>query len=407
MPVLHPNIIVRCRVCRAYINPYVTFIDTRHWRCNLCFRSNDLPDDFGFSTSTGEVNRSHRKELFHSSVEYIASSDYMLRPPQASTYFYVIDVSHNSVASGMLQSVCTVILENLEKIPGDSRTLFGLMTFDNTLHFYNLQSHLSQFQMIVLSDLDDTFLPIPDSLLVNLKESKELIRNLLEELPRMFSRSSCIDSGFGAALTSVYSILKPVGGRISAFLSTIPSMGPGATKEMQLKQSSGQSSVSKEKTQVAPLSDFYKKLALECCAQQIGIDLFLFSEQPVTYSTVACAAQFSSGQIYYYPGYHINKPTFKERFMKDFTHYLTRPIGFEAVMRVRSTTGIGLHAFHGNFFVRSSDLLSLPNVSPDVSYAINLSIDENLKDVHMVCIQAALLYTSSRGTYGCSQGKAP
>lgn len=39
-PVIYPSVIVRCRVCRSYINPFVTFIDARHWRCNLCFRPN-------------------------------------------------------------------------------------------------------------------------------------------------------------------------------------------------------------------------------------------------------------------------------------------------------------------------------------------------------------------------------
>lgn len=33
--------IVRCRRCRAYINPYVEFVDNSHWRCNLCFLLNE------------------------------------------------------------------------------------------------------------------------------------------------------------------------------------------------------------------------------------------------------------------------------------------------------------------------------------------------------------------------------
>lgn len=33
--------IVRCRYCRTYINPYVYLSDSRHWRCNICYRSND------------------------------------------------------------------------------------------------------------------------------------------------------------------------------------------------------------------------------------------------------------------------------------------------------------------------------------------------------------------------------
>ena len=59
--------------------------------------------------------------------------------------------------------------------------------------------------------------------------------------------------------------------------------------------------------------------------------------------------------------------------------------------------GVSLHTFHGNFFVRSTDLLSLPCVNPDLGYTINISIDESLKELGAVCFQAALLYTSSKG----------
>ena len=79
------------------------------------------------------------------------------------------------------------------------------------------------------------------------------------------------------------------------------------------------------------------------------------------------------------------------------TRYLTRKIGFEAVMRVRCTRGVAIHTFHGNFFVRSTDLLSLPNVNPDAGFGMQLVIEENLSGVQNVCFQAAVLYTSSKG----------
>lgn len=59
--------------------------------------------------------------------------------------------------------------------------------------------------------------------------------------------------------------------------------------------------------------------------------------------------------------------------------------------------GVAIHTFHGSFFVRSTDLLSLPNVSPDSGFGMQLSIEESLADVQHVCFQAALLYTSSKG----------
>jgi hypothetical protein len=42
-------------------------------------------------------------------------------------------------------------------------------------------------------------------------------------------------------------------------------------------------------------------------------------------------------------------------------------------MRVRASRGLQLHTFHGNFFVRSTDLLALPNVSPDIAFAMQVS----------------------------------
>lgn len=86
------------------------------------------------------------------------------------------------------------------RLPGDTRTKIGLITFDSTIHFYNLQEGQSQPQMLVVSDIDgkcilpsvqmcsvvsevswlsnipssDVFLPMPDSLLVNLSECKEV-----------------------------------------------------------------------------------------------------------------------------------------------------------------------------------------------------------------------------------------
>lgn len=41
LPVITSNTIVRCRSCRTYINPFVTFLDQRRWKCNLCYRIND------------------------------------------------------------------------------------------------------------------------------------------------------------------------------------------------------------------------------------------------------------------------------------------------------------------------------------------------------------------------------
>lgn len=46
------------------------------------------------------------------------------------------------------------ILIFISRLPGDSRTRIGFVTFDSTIHFYNLQEGLSQPQMLIVSDID-------------------------------------------------------------------------------------------------------------------------------------------------------------------------------------------------------------------------------------------------------------
>ena len=50
--------------------------------------------------------------------------------------------------------LCQTILDELDRIPGDARTMIGFITFDRTIHFYNLTEGLSRPQMLVVGDLE-------------------------------------------------------------------------------------------------------------------------------------------------------------------------------------------------------------------------------------------------------------
>ncbi|XP_058857870.1 protein transport protein Sec24B isoform X2 [Acipenser ruthenus] len=396
LPVITSNTIVRCRSCRTYINPFVSFLDQRRWKCNLCYRVNDVPEEFMYNPLTRSYGEPHKRpEVQNSTVEFIASSDYMLRPPQPAVYLFVLDVSHNAVEAGYLNVLCQSLLENLDKLPGDTRTRVGFITFDSTIHFYNLQDGLSQPQMLVVSDIDDVFIPTPDSLLVNLKESKELVKDLLNALPSMFTNTRETHSALGPALQAAFKLMSSTGGRVSVFQTQLPSLGAGL---LHSREDPNQRSSTKVVQHLGPATDFYKKLALDCSGQQIAVDLFLLSSQYSDLASLACISKYSGGTIFYYPSFHhIHNPAQTEKFQKDLRRYFTRKIGFEAVMRIRCTKGLSIHTFHGNFFVRSTDLLSLANVNPDSGFAVQMSIDESLADTSLVCFQAALLYTSSKG----------
>ncbi|XP_069834618.1 protein transport protein Sec24B isoform X2 [Dendropsophus ebraccatus] len=396
IPVISPSTIVRCRSCRTYINPFVSFIDQRRWKCNLCYRVNDVPEEFMYNPVTRSYGEPHKRpEVLNSSVEFIASSDYMLRPPPPAVYLFVLDVSYNAVESGYLQYFCQSLLDNLDKLRGDSRTKIGFITFDSTVHFYNLQEGLSQPQMLIVSDVDEIFLPTPDGLLVNLHESLELIKDLLTALPGMFTSTRETHSALGPALQGAFKLMSPTGGRISVFQTQLPSLGAGL---LQSREDPNQRSSLKGIQHLGPATDFYKKLALDCSGQQTAVDLFLLSSQYSDLASLACVSKYSAGCIYYYPSFHHkHNPAQADKLKQDLDHYLTRRIGFEAVMRIRCTKGLSIHTFHGNFFVRSTDLLSLANINEDAGFAVQMSLEESLTDSSLACCQVALLYTSSKG----------
>ncbi|CAH0775026.1 unnamed protein product [Bemisia tabaci] len=394
LTVIQSSVIVRCRACRTYINPFIHFVDNKHWKCNLCFRVNELPDDFQYDPTTRTYgDPSRRPEIKSSTLEFIAPSEYMVRPPQPAVYLFLLDVSRLATQSGYLSIVCETLLAHLDNLPGDARTSIGIIAYDSAVHFYSLAVGSNRPHEMTVQDVEDIFLPCPDNLLVNLNESKELVCELLSQLPKKYKESFATDSALGAALQAGYKLLAPSGGRITVFQTCLPNLGPGklAPREDPALRAS-------ENVQhLNPFTDFYKKLALDCSAQQIAVDLFVINSQYVDIASLAGISKFSGGSIYHIPLFSAVNQTHVENLEKMFTRYLIRKIGFESVMRLRCTRGVSIHTFHGNFFVRSTDLLSLPNVNPDAGYGMQVSIDENLTDISNVCFQAALLYTSSQG----------
>merc|ERR1740117_1324032 len=115
---------------------------------------------------------------------------------------FVIDVSYAAVATGMLEVVVAGIKEAIQSgdLPGRERTQVGIITYDTGLHFYNLNPNLSQPQMLVVTDLEDLFLPLPDDILVNVADSESSILSLLDSLPVIFRDTKISESCTGSAV---------------------------------------------------------------------------------------------------------------------------------------------------------------------------------------------------------------
>lgn len=127
----------------------------------------------------------------------------------------------------------------------------------------------------------------------------------------------------------------------------------------------------------------------------MSVDTFLFSSQYQDVATIGSLSKFSAGQVYYYPGFTVEKDG--EKFKRELAHCLVRETGWEAVMRVRCTKGMRLTNFYGNMFLRGPDLLALPTCHADSTFAIEITHSDALLSSTTISIQAGLLYTTSCG----------
>lgn len=118
------------------------------------------------------------------------------------------------------------------------------------------------------------------------------------------------------------------------------------------------------------------------------------------------------------PGHLLSLPVLRcfatgTKFEHDLHHVLTRATAFEAVMRVRATRydlptqsqshwcqslmpplfivvdyrGIRFSNFYGNYFIRGTDLLALPNCTSDSSFALDMAYDEAVLSAQAITIQ--------------------
>lgn len=81
------------------------------------------------------------------------------------------------------------ILKNLPVDQGHEKSNMkvGFITYNNTVHFYNIKGSLAQPQMMVVGDLQEMFMPLLDGFLCDVEESAAVIDSLMEQIPAMFA----------------------------------------------------------------------------------------------------------------------------------------------------------------------------------------------------------------------------
>jgi protein transport protein SEC24 len=146
------------------------------------------------------------------------------------------------------------------------------VTFDKEMHFYNLNANLTSAQMLVMSDLEDPFLPFSEGLFVDPVESKTVITSLLVQLPNMFSEVKNPEPALLPTLNSAVAALSATGGKIVCSLAALPTWGPG---RLMLRDDGNASNTDAEKKLLQTEHPGFKKVAEKMVQNGIGVDFFL------------------------------------------------------------------------------------------------------------------------------------
>lgn len=400
--------VIRCVKCRAYINCFVKFTENGNkWICTLCGHSNEVPHEYYCGlTATGErQDKESRDELMYGTVEFVASSDYMSRPPMAPHYLAVLDVSLSAIQSGLLECICESLHGIIERdeLPGLDRAHFGIITYDSAVHFYDMSArskmpHIS----VVAGPSNEMFVPMPDGGLVHVKDNKEAILNLLKMIPRCWQLQTAREANVSAAMTSAKLLLKHNGGKVILSLSTLPlypelGLNPShnQTRDSQGRPIAGQ--IADEADGLKPSSSYFAATAQHLAFMQVSIDLIAAPSviQPMDLATISQLCSHSGGNVLYYPGF--KSELYRQKLDVDLRANVTRVVGWEGVMRLRTSKGWQLKDYSGHYCFRGMDLMMLPNFTDYHTVTIGLDSVESVIADPICYLQLALLYTTSNG----------
>ncbi|XP_071721477.1 protein transport protein SEC24 C-like [Rutidosis leptorrhynchoides] len=390
---------VRCSRCKGYINPFMKFVDQgRRFICNFCGFTDETPPDYQCNLGPDGRRRDadERPELCRGTVEFIATKEFMVRDPMPAVFFFLIDVSMNAIQTGATAGACSAISRVISDLPEGPRTMVGIATFDSTIHFYNLKRALQQPLMLIVPDVQDVYTPLETDVIVQLSECRQHLDLLLESIPTMFQNNKTADSAFGAGIKAAFMAMKSTGGKLLVFQSVLPSVGIAALSAREAEGRTNISAGEKEPHKLLqPVDKTFKTMAIEFAEYQVSVDVFLTTQSYVDIASISIVPRTTGGQVYYYhPFSALSDPA---KLYNDLRWNVTRPQGFEAVMRVRCSQGLQVQEYSGNFCKRIPTDVDLPAIDCDKSIMVTLKHDDKLHDGTECSFQCALLYTTVYG----------
>ncbi|THH07856.1 hypothetical protein EW146_g9184 [Bondarzewia mesenterica] len=406
----------RCSLCRGYINAWCTWtVGGNKWKCNLCGHETEVTPDYFCNLDANLLRLDHeqRPELNKGTVDFAVSEEYWAphpptrlspsyfsvepppstpnRKPQPMTYLFVLDVSQQAVHSGFLRAACaslrSILYGGLAADEGELQPCFppesrlGIITYDHALHFYDFSPELDQARLLVVSDIDEVFLPSRDGLLVNPHEFQTAIEGLLKQLPGRFDGTMVPQSCLGSALRAALASLAGRGGQVVVFQARLPTIGSGAL-EPRLDESKFYDT-DKERSLYTTRDTSWQNVAEELAEEGVGVSMFLGMREFIDVGSIGVVASITGGELFFHPL---------------FDPIADGPILDSQFRRLMSrTTGLRVANYYGNFSQRTTTDLEFGTLDADKAVSVLIEHSHTLDERQYAFLQCALLYTTVAG----------
>uniref|UniRef100_A0A803YND1 SEC24 homolog D, COPII coat complex component n=1 Tax=Meleagris gallopavo TaxID=9103 RepID=A0A803YND1_MELGA len=332
---------IRCNRCKAYMCPFMQFIEGgRRYQCGFCNCINEVPPFFfqHLDHIGRRVDHYERPELSLGSYEYVATLDYCRnnKPPNPPAYIFMIDVSYRNINSGLVKLICDELKTLLDKLP-----------------------------------------------------------SLLDQIPEMFADTNESETIFAPVIQAGMEALKAAecAGKLFIFHSSLPTAeAPGKLRNRDDKKLL---STDKEKTLFQPQVNSYESLARDCVANGCCVNLFLFPNQYVDIASLGLVTMYTGGTLYKYNNFQLNSDS--PQFLTDLRRDIEKKTGFDAIMRVRTSTGFRATDFFGAMYMNNTTDVEMAAVDCDKAVTVEFKHDDKLNEDSGALIQCAVLYTSVSG----------
>ncbi|KII60596.1 Protein transport protein Sec24C [Thelohanellus kitauei] len=389
---------IRCRRCRAYVNPYIQFVNGgKNFRCNICSCVNDVPDSYfcNLDQSGTRLDYADRPELIYGTYNYETTASYCRNNKlKAPFIIFLIDVTYTAISSGMVQQVTTTLSSMISQgffnnFQGDNGVKIGFIAYDTRMYVFCPKNDA---EMEVVFDLEEPFVSSLSTFVVDPVQYKDALLTLLEKIPVIFEHNKQVDVILGPVVKAVLETVQSqnTACKLFVFHANLPNFEvQGQLKYVEDRTQLGSED---EKKILAPQSTYYSDLGDKCVEFGVGVDLYLFPTGPVEVASLAPLCTKTGGRLKLYKYY--KSGTNGNLLSHDIEQNLTSFTGLDTMAKLRCSNGISIKNIYGNCTTVNVSEVIMSTVDSTKSITFELVHDEKVSGV--VYLQFAILFT----TYG-------